>query len=76
MLTWGAVTGGILYAASFGVWLLALARYPVTSIYPVFVGASFVGVALGGWLLLDERLGALQLVGALVVLIGITLLAR
>ena len=75
-LTLGALAGGVLYAASFGVWLVALARYPVTSIYPVFVGASFIGVALGGWLLLNERLGAVQLVGALIVLVGITLLAR
>jgi len=76
LLTMGVVLGGLLYAASFAVWLVALGRYPVTSIYPVFIGASFIGVALGGWLLLDERLGAVQLAGAAAVLLGITLLAR
>jgi multidrug transporter EmrE-like cation transporter len=75
-LSLGTVAGGLLYAGSFAVWLLALARYPVTSIYPVFVGASFIGVALGGWLLLNERLGTVQLIGALTILVGITLLAR
>jgi multidrug transporter EmrE-like cation transporter len=76
LLTPGVVVGGVLYGASFAIWLLALGRYPVTSIYPTFIGASVVGVALGGWIVLDERLGAAQLVGALAVLSGIALLTR
>ena len=76
VLTPGVVVGGVFYAASFGVWLLALARHPVTTVYPIFVGASFVGVLLGGWLLLDEQLDAIRVVGVAVVFLGIALLAR
>lgn len=76
ILTPGVVGGGVLYAASFGVWLLALARHPVTTVYPIFIGASFVGVLLGGWLILGERLDAIRVVGAVVVFFGIVLLAR
>jgi multidrug transporter EmrE-like cation transporter len=76
ILTPGVVVGGALYTASFGVWLLALARHPVTTVYPIFIGASFVGVLLGGWLILGERLDAIRVVGAVVVFVGIVLLAR
>jgi small multidrug resistance pump len=76
VLTPGAAVGAVLYAASFVLWLVTLQRYPVTTVYPVFVGAGFVGVALGGWLVLGERLDAARVVGALVVLVGIVLLAR
>jgi multidrug transporter EmrE-like cation transporter len=48
----------------------------VTTVYPIFVGASFVGVVLGGWLILGERLDAIRVVGAAVVFFGIVLLAR
>jgi multidrug transporter EmrE-like cation transporter len=48
----------------------------VTTVYPVFVGAGFVGVALGGWLVLGERFDAVRALGALIVLVGIGLLAR
>ena len=72
----GVVVGGALYIASFGVWLLALSRHPVTTVYPIFIGASFVGVLLGGWLVLGERLDAIRVVGAVVVFFGILLLAR
>ena len=72
----GVVVGGALYIASFGVWLLALSRHPVTTVYPIFIGASFVGVLLGGWLFLGERLDAIRVVGAVVVFFGILLLAR
>src|SRR5687767_7383325 len=53
-LTPAVVGGGFLYSASLTAWLLTLGKYPVTTVYPVFVGASFIGIALGGWLVLDE----------------------
>jgi multidrug transporter EmrE-like cation transporter len=76
LLTPAAAAGAVLYAASFAVWLITLQRYPVTTVYPVFVGAGFVGVALGGWLVLDESFSGIRALGALVVLAGIALLVR
>jgi multidrug transporter EmrE-like cation transporter len=70
------VLGGVLYAASFCVWLLALRRYPATTVYPLFVGAGFIGIALGGWLVLGESLGPMRVAGTAVVLTGIVLLTR
>ncbi len=71
-----AAVGALLYVASFVLWLVTLQRHPVTMVYPVFVGAGFVGVALGGWLVLDETFDTVRALGAVVVLIGIVLLAR
>ena len=76
VLTPGAMLGGALYVASFALWLVTLRHYPVTTVYPVFVGAGFVGVAVGGWLVLGEELDASHALGALVVLVGIALLVR
>jgi multidrug transporter EmrE-like cation transporter len=76
VLTPDAAIGALLYVASFVLWLVTLQRYPVTTVYPVFVGAGFVGVALGGWLVLGEGFGAGRAIGAAVVLAGIVLLAR
>ena len=76
VLTPGAALGAVLYVASFALWLVTLQRFPVTVVYPVFVGAGFIGVALGGWLVLGERFDPVNAVGALVVLLGIVLLAR
>jgi multidrug transporter EmrE-like cation transporter len=75
-LTPGAGLGAVLYVASFALWLVTHQRYPVTSVYPVFVGTGFVGVALGGWLVLGERFSAVRALGALVVFVGIVLVAR
>jgi multidrug transporter EmrE-like cation transporter len=72
----GALAGAVLYAASFGLWLLALRRYPVTTVYPLFVGAGVLGVALGGWMILGEAFTLWRAVGALAVVVGVALLAR
>lgn len=70
------VGGLALYVLSFGTWLLALRRWEVVQIFPVFVGAGFCGVVLGGALLLDEALTGTRIVGAAIVLLGIVLLLR
>ena len=70
------VAGAVLYAASFCVWLLALRRYPATTVYPLFVGAGLIGVALGGWLVLGETFGPMRLAGTAAVLCGVVLLTR
>jgi len=75
-LTPGLALGAVLYGASFGLWLVALRRHDVTIVYPLFVGAGFIGIALGGWLVLGESLGPTRVAGTVVVLTGIVLLTR
>jgi multidrug transporter EmrE-like cation transporter len=70
------VVGGLtLYFASAALWLLVLARMPVSAAYP-FVGLGFVMTLLLGWLFLDETVNAVRLGGTLLVALGVVLIAR
>jgi multidrug transporter EmrE-like cation transporter len=68
--------GFVLYALSFLTWLLALRRYDVVVIFPVFVAVGFACVVLGGYLFLGEPLSASRVVGVLVIFAGMALLFR
>jgi multidrug transporter EmrE-like cation transporter len=85
-LTWGSarallgepsfLLGFLLYAVSFFTWLLALRRYEVVAIFPVFVGVGYVCVVLGAYLFLEESLSPARVAGILVILGGVALIAR
>ena len=68
--------GFVLYALSFVTWLLALRRYEVVTIFPVFVGVGYACVVLGGYLFLGESLSAARVAGILVIFAGMALLFR
>ncbi|TMK78933.1 MAG: hypothetical protein E6G45_04940 [Actinobacteria bacterium] len=68
--------GFLLYALSFVTWLLALRRYEVVAIFPVFVGVGYACVVLGGYLFLGESLSATRVAGILVIFAGMALLFR
>lgn len=70
------VVGGLtLYFASAALWLLVLARMPVSAAYP-FVGLGFVMTMLLGWLFLDETVNVVRLGGTLLVAMGVVLIAK
>ena len=70
------VVGGLmLYFASAALWLLVLARMPVSAAYP-FVGMGFVLTMLLGWLFLGESVGLSRLGGTALVALGVVLIAR
>jgi multidrug transporter EmrE-like cation transporter len=68
--------GFVLYGLSFLTWLLALRRYEVVVIFPVFVGVGYACVVLGGYLFLGESLSASRVIGILVISAGLALLLR
>jgi multidrug transporter EmrE-like cation transporter len=68
--------GFVLYALSFLTWLLALRRYEVVVIFPVFVAVGYACVVLGGYLFLGESLSASRVAGILVIFAGMALLFR
>ena len=70
------VLGGLsLYFASAAVWLLVLARLPLSVAYP-FVGLGFILTMLLGWLVLGDTLNASRVVGTVLVTAGVVLIAR
>ncbi len=70
------VLGGLsLYFASAAVWLLVLARLPLSVAYP-FVGLGFILTMLLGWLVLGDNLNASRVAGTVLVTLGVVLIAR
>lgn len=67
--------GLFLYFASAAVWLLVLARVDVGLAYP-FVGLGFVVTVLLAWGLRGEEPTAGRIAGALIICLGVVVLAR
>jgi multidrug transporter EmrE-like cation transporter len=72
----GVIAGGVLYALSFLTFLLALRRFNLTLVYPLFVGSGYVAVVLASWLLLDEQIAPSRGLGIAVIGLGLVLVLR
>ena len=70
------LAGGLLYALSFITFLLAIRRFQLSLVYPIFVGCGYVAIAFGSWLVLDERISLSRGLGIAVVGAGLVLIAR
>jgi multidrug transporter EmrE-like cation transporter len=70
------VVGGLFYAASFGTFLLALRRFEVLTVYPVFNGLAYATVTMAAVGFLGEQLTTVRLGGIVLVASGVVLLAR
>ena len=70
------VVGGLaLYAGGTGFWLAALSRVDLSYAYP-FASLSYVVMLLAAWMLFEEHITPLRLLGTLVVGIGVLLISR
>jgi multidrug transporter EmrE-like cation transporter len=70
------IAGGILYLLSFATFLLAIRRFQLSLVYPVFVGCGYIAVVLGAWIVLDERLSLTRGLGIVLVGGGLLLVTR
>lgn len=71
-----AVIGGLaLYGFSTALWIFALSRTKLTTVYP-FTALTFVLVYAGAMMLLGEKPTRVEIVGVLLVLSGLALLAK
>lgn len=68
--------GAGLYALSFVIWILIVERLPLSIAFPTAVGVAMVAITLGSALLLRETIGSGQLLGMVLILVGIALTAR
>lgn len=75
LLTPGVVLGLTLYGVGTMLWLTALGRIELSQAYP-FVGVGFAMTTLAGWWLFGDELSVQRLSGVVLVVTGITLLAR
>lgn len=71
-----AVVGGLaLYGLSTALWIFALSRTKLTTVYP-FTALTFVLVYAGAILMLGEKPTRVEIVGVLLVMSGLALLAK
>jgi small multidrug resistance pump len=70
------VAGGFAYAASFATFLLALRRFELLTVYPVFSGLAYAAVTVAAVVFLSESLSAARLLGILLVAAGVFFLVR
>jgi multidrug transporter EmrE-like cation transporter len=76
LATPGVYVGAACYAASFGTFLLALRRFEVLTVFPVFSGVAYATVAVAAAAVLGEHLGASRVLGLGLVAAGVILLTR
>ena len=55
------------------IWLFLVAKLPLATAFPIYIGLTFFLVMLGGGILLDEPLGAGKLIAAALILLGVTI---
>ena len=72
----GFYLGVACYAASFGTFLLALRRFEVLTVFPLFTGVTYAAVALGAAVVLEEALTPARVAGLALVGAGAVLLVR
>lgn len=66
--------GGLfLFASNVLIYYAALKLLPVSVAYPLMVGCSFIAVFIGATFWLNEPLGILRILGALVIAVGIVI---
>ena len=65
--------GFALYASSFLTFMWALRSHPLTTVFPLFAGAGYAAVAVGGWTLLNEEVTLLKVVGVVLIGVGVVL---
>ena len=75
LLNPGVLGGLTLYGIGTIVWLAALARTPLSQAYP-FVGLGFLMTAFFGYAFLSEEFGIPRILGTILVIAGISLIAR
>jgi multidrug transporter EmrE-like cation transporter len=76
LTNWRLLLAVLLYAASFGFWLLALERYPLTAAYPVFIGVGYTSVTLCAILLLHEDISLTRGFGIAMIGVGLVFVLR
>ena len=68
--------GAACYAASFLTFLLALRRFEVLAVYPVFSGLAYATVTVAAVVFLGESLSISRVGGIALVAVGVALLYR
>ena len=70
-----ALVGALSYGTSFVLWLIVLARVPLSVAYPIAVGVTIAVSTLFAWMLLREPMSLRLLLGLVLIVAGVTLVS-
>jgi drug/metabolite transporter (DMT)-like permease len=65
------LAAGLFFTTATLMWLRAVSRNSISTVYPLFVGLSFFFVMLGAFYFLGERISLSKLVSAALILFGV-----
>jgi multidrug transporter EmrE-like cation transporter len=71
-----AAAGLVIYTVSFALWLVVLARQPLSVSYPIAIGLTLAASAFAAAWRLDEVLPMLRIAGIAVIFVGVLMVAR
>lgn len=74
-LEWHVFMGLVCYVVSVGVWMMALARVPVSVAYPM-LSIGYVVNAFAAYYLFGEALSVQKLVGIGVIVVGVVIVGK
>ncbi len=66
-----AGVGGLLYVGSFGIWLVILNRWPLSSAYPIAIGSTLALSTIVAGMVLGESISGTKIIGIILILLGI-----
>lgn len=69
------IVGFFFYGAGFFIWLVMLKLNPLASVFPVAAGLLIIVTQLVGFFLLKEDITTVKIIGAIIIIIGIILIA-
>ncbi|SHJ76459.1 hypothetical protein [Paramaledivibacter caminithermalis] len=74
IMSWKFMLGFASYVCSFIIWTFMLQKFNLTYMYPILVGLAYVLVLFAGFFILQEKLTIFNVIGSLIILIGIVLM--
>lgn len=70
-MSWIVLVGILCYLASFLLWLVIVSKSELSYIYPLSIACINIAILLGSHFILNESIGMKELVGTIIIIIGI-----
>ncbi|MBN1878886.1 hypothetical protein JW823_02150 [bacterium] len=75
-LSWPFAGGLVLFGLNLLCYTFALSRMNLSVAYPIMVGVGFTIIGIASCFFFQERLSLIQMMGLLLILVGVTLVAQ
>ena len=73
-MSWMVLVGILCYLASFLLWLVIVSKSELSYVYPLSIACINIAILVGSHFILNEVIGIKELVGAIVIVVGIIIM--